>query len=212
MGFKLFGHDPSPFVRRVRILMLELGVPFERDANNWQKPCEEFVKASPISRLPMLDRGPEARTRYVYDSRVIAEVMYEGGIVKPSGESPPLQETLWNRDLQDEDKNFLSTMDAAIESAVNVFLLETDGVMPEQSKYLQRQNVRVATCLEWLDQRYENRTTLTPNKLAFVDMALVSALGWLRFRKRADLTPYANLLAVESAFANRPSFSSTIPG
>ena len=211
MGFKLFGHDPSPFVRRVRILMLELGVPFERDDNNWQKPNEEFVKASPISRLPMLDRGPDARTRFVYDSRVIAEVLYEDGIVKPSGESPALQKTLWNAELQDDDKNVLSTMDAAIESAVNVFLLENDGVTPAQSKYLHRQNVRVTSCLEWLEGRYANRTALTPGTLAFVDMSLVSALGWLRFRNRADVTAYPNLLAVETAFANRPSFSSTIP-
>lgn len=211
---KLFGHDPSPFVRRVRVLMTELGVAFERDTHAWMTPTPEFDAASPIQRLPMLDRGPGARTRYVYDSRVIAEVAYETsrGAVKHTGDSPPLQATLWNPALEDEDRNVLSIIDAALESAVNLFLLEKDGVTPEQSSYLGRQSTRVARCLTWLDQRYAGRSTLSPSELAFVDIALVSALSWFRFRKRADVDAYPHLVTVEVAHASRPSFASTKPG
>lgn len=213
MTLKLFGHDPSPFVRRVRILLAELGIPFERDTNNWITPTAEFAAASPIMRLPMLDRGEGARTRYVYDSRVIAEVAYEvaRGTTPLAGE-PKVQATLWNAALEDEDKNVLSTIDAALESAVNVFLLERDGIGSTQAPYLARQAARVDACLAWLEARYAGRATLSPGALAFVDMALVSMVGWLRFRARADVARYPALLAVEAAHAARPTFSSTIPG
>jgi hypothetical protein len=69
---KLFGHDASPFVRRVRVVLAELQIPFERDPHGWQDPAAEFVAASPIQRVPMLDLGPGSPVRHVFESRVIA--------------------------------------------------------------------------------------------------------------------------------------------
>ena len=51
---KLCGHDASPYVRRVRVVLAELRIPFERDTHGWQDPAAEFVDASPIQRVPML--------------------------------------------------------------------------------------------------------------------------------------------------------------
>lgn len=213
---KLYGHDPSPFVRRVRILMTELGLRFERDTRAWKEPSPELLSESPIQRLPMLDRGEGHAVRYVYDSRSIAEVLYEAAAQRPSGAPKddvlPLQPTLWNPALHDDDRNVLSVVDAAIDSAVNVYLIELDGVTSDSSPYLQRQNQRVARCLEWLDRRYADRDTLDPSQLAFVDVALVSGLGWLRFRKRAELESYAALCRVEARLEERPSFAATRPG
>jgi glutathione S-transferase len=209
MVLKLYGHDPSPFVRRIRILLEELGLPFERDAHGWVDPVPEFLANSPIKRVPMLDRGPEARVRFVYESRVIASVLYEMPQKKPA---PDLQPSLFLRALEEHDQNVLSVLDAGLDAAVNLFLLEKDGVKKEQSSYLQRQTARVDECFDWVDRQYAGKPALTPGHLAYIDICVVSTISWLRFRNRADVTRWPNLVGVETATKERPSFISTRPG
>jgi glutathione S-transferase len=209
MPLKLYGHDPSPFVRRIRILLEELGLPFERDAHGWLDPVPGFLDNSPIKRVPMLDRGPGAKVRFVYESRVIAAVLYETPGRAPA---PDLQPTLFLRALEEHDQNLLSALDVALDSAVNIFLLEKDGVTKEQSSYLQRQAARVNECLDWVDRQYSGKLSFTPGHLAYVDLCTVSTIGWLRFRNRADVTRWPNLVAVEAATKERPSFVATRPG
>ena len=207
---KLFGHDASPYVRRVRVLLAELQIPFERDPHGWQDPAPEFVAASPIQRVPMLDLGPGAPVRFVFDSQVIAGMLYALAHPAPGGE-PPFQDVLFDPALALADRNVLSVADAAQDSLVNVFLLENDGVGTDQSAYLRRQANRARACLDSLENTYRGRRTFTLGRLAYADVAVMSLLGWIRFRKRLDLTPWAALRALEAAHAARPSIASTRP-
>jgi glutathione S-transferase len=207
---KLFGHDASPYVRRVRVLLAELRIPFERDAHGWQDPAPEFVAASPIQRVPMLDLGPGAPVRHVFESRVIAQLLYGLPHPPPAGD-PPFQDTLLDPSLALLDQNVLSVADAAQDSLVNVFLLEGDGIPAGQSSYLQRQVTRARGCLDSLEQTYRGKRTLTAGRLAYADVAVLSLLGWIRFRNRLDLALWPGLLAMEAALAERPSLASTRP-
>lgn len=191
-------------------MLAELGISFERDTHGWLDPAPEFLAASPIRRLPVLDRGPGARTRFVYDSAVIVEGLYSLPH-RPSGGVPPVQRTLWNSALETQDQNVVSVANGALDSLVNVFLLETDGIRLEQSSYLRRQVERARTCLDWLENVYSGRNTLTDGQFAFCDVVVLSALGWIRFRKRLDLGRWRSLLAFEAAHAHRPSVESTRP-
>jgi glutathione S-transferase len=207
---KLFGHDASPYVRRVRILLAELQIPFERDTHGWQDPAPEFTAASPIRRVPMLDLGTGAPVRHVFESRAIAALLYSLSHPRPGGE-PPFQDALLDSSLGALDQNVLSVTDAAQDSLVNVFLLENDGVGTGQSAYLRRQLERGRGCLDWLERTYQGRRTLGPGRLAYADVAVMTLLGWIRFRKRMDLAPWSGLLALEAAHAERPSLASTRP-
>ncbi|HZJ52682.1 MAG TPA: glutathione S-transferase C-terminal domain-containing protein, partial [Myxococcaceae bacterium] len=82
---------------------------------------------------------------------------------------------------------------------------------PGQSPTLQRHDARARACLDWLDRTYRGRRTLAPGRLAYVDVAVMTLLGWIRFRKRLDLAPWPELLAVEAAHAARPSIAATQP-
>ena len=207
---KLFGHDASPYVRRIRVLLAELRLPFERDTRDWRSPAPELVAASPIRRLPMLDLGPGAAVRHLFDSWAIAALLYTFPHAADEGE-PPFQEKLLDPSLGLLDQNVLSVADAAQGSLVNVFLLEGDGIRPEQSPTLQRENARARSCLDWLERTYGGKRTLAPGRLAYVDVAVMTLLGWIRFRKRLDLAPWPQLLALEAAHAARPSMASTQP-
>ncbi len=207
---KLFGHDASPYVRRVRVLLAELRIPFERDTHGWQDPAPEFTESSPIRRVPMLDLGPGTPVRHVFDSRVIAALLYGLPHPRPDGD-PPFQDTLFDPALSLLDQNVVSVADGAQDSLVNVFLLEGDGVRIEQSGYLRRQADRARGCLDWLEARYRGRRSLAPGRLAYADVGVMSLLGWIRFRNRLDLAPWPALLALEAAHAERPSLASTRP-
>ena len=202
---KLYGHDTSPYVYRIRLLLAELGIPFERDVHGWMSdPSPEFLANSPIKRLPMLDRGPEAKVRFVYDSRVIASVLYT---MPHSKVSTDLQPTLYAAELAELDQNILSALDAGLDSAINLFLLEKDGVKRESVAYLQRQAARVEECLHWVNDLYGGKITLTLGRLAFTDIAVVAKIQWLRFRNLTDVSRYPNLLGVEAAAIKRPAFA-----
>ena len=207
---KLFGHDASPYVRRVRVLLAELRIPFERDTHGWQDPAAEFVASSPIQRVPMLDLGPGAPVRHVFESRVITALLYSLPHPPPAGD-PPFQDVLLDPSLELLDQNVISVTDAAQDSLVNVFLLEADGIRAEQASYLQRQVSRARGCLDWLERTYRGKRSLVPGRLAYADVTVMCLLGWIRFRKRLDLSPWKELLALESAHASRPSLVSTRP-
>ncbi len=207
---KLFGHDTSPYVRRIRVLLAEKAIPFERDPAGWVAPSDEFTRLSPVMRVPaILHEG-----QVVLDSRLIASFLYDrfpGAPPEPPSGHLPLQATLWSPGARYDDENVLLAIDAAIDSAINVFLLEQDGVPVASSAYLRRQVRRVASCLAFVDGLLASSVTLHPEVFSFTDITLACALDWLTFRGRHDVAQHANLARFMKAHEGRPSLAETHP-
>jgi glutathione S-transferase len=207
---KLFGHDTSPYVRRARILLAEKALPFERDPAGWVAPSEEFARLNPLMRVPALLHDGQA----ILDSRLIAVYLYDRFPAPPPGPTAghaPLQATLWSAGHRYDDENVLGAVDAALDSAINVFLMEQDGVSPSASPYLTRQTKRIARCLGFLDDLLAGKLTLHEGVFSFTDITLVCALDWMTFRNRYDVTQHANLVRFLAAHRDRPSLRSTHP-
>ena len=210
---KLFGHDTSPYVRRVRALLLELGIPFERDKGNWQEPSADFQRVSPVGRVPVLLVEQNGQDLPLFDSKTIANYLLSHA---PSGQKASAGETQFQRVLfhplhHYQDENTLTVIDAALDSAISIFMFERDGLQRTSAPYLVRQEARVKTCLTWLDHAYEKRSTLHENAFAFVDLALICSLDWLVFRKMYDFTVHANLAYFFEQNRSRPSLVATDP-
>ncbi len=207
---KLYGHDTSPYVRRVRVLLAEKGLPFSRDSDSWNKPDAAVLKLNPMLRVPALVDGSQA----LLDSKVIAAYIYERHPQPPPAAPPghpPLQPTLWHPEHRFDDENTLLAIDAAVDSAINLFLLELDGVATQGSPYLLRQRERVASCLTWVDGRLAGGTTFHAGVFAAVDIALMCALQWMEFRRRYPVEQHPNLVRFVAAHAARPSLDATHP-
>jgi glutathione S-transferase len=204
----LHGHDTSPYVRRVRVLLRELGVPFTRDTENWAAPGIRQV--SPLLRVPALrDEG-----QVLFDSRLIAAYLYAehaGRIPAPPAGLLPLQGTLFRPAQRWADENVLLALDTALDSAINVFLLERDGVTRDAAPYLRRQAERVGTALTFVEESYGGRPGLGEGALSFTDIALVCTLDWMRFRDRHDIAAHPGLLRVLEAHGGRPALAETHP-
>jgi glutathione S-transferase len=168
---------------------------------------------NPLMRVPVL--LDEARgNQVVIDSRLIVTYLHEQARAPlpaaPEGRLA-IQPTLFRPEKRYHDENVLLVLDGAIDSAINVFLLERDGVSAATTPYLRRQGERIERAMGWLEEVYAGRSTLDESAVSFVDLALVCGLEWLAFRKRYDLSRNPGLARVVEHHRERPSLASTHP-
>ncbi|MEO8801535.1 MAG: glutathione S-transferase family protein [Polyangiaceae bacterium] len=210
---KLFGHDTSPYVRRIRALFAELGLPFERDTAGWMAPSPSFSEASPVKKVPALEVEENGAPIVLLDSKTIADWVYARklGEAKAATSTPALQRSLFHPGFRYADENVLTTSDNALDSAITLFLYERDGLTRDAVPMLKRQAMRLDSCLASLDATYAGTTTLHDGTFGFVDLAIFCLLDWLVFREAKDLTPFTNLEAFYDAHAKRPSLVATDP-
>src|SRR5689334_2217169 len=69
---KLLGHDGSPFVRKVRIVLEEKRIPYEYVHARGAAPDSPVPQHNPLAKIPVLvaDNG-----KAIYDSPVIVEYL-----------------------------------------------------------------------------------------------------------------------------------------
>jgi len=182
---KLFGSYTSPFVRHCRLVLLET-----------QQPCE-FIETdqaasaaqSPTKRVPFLEDG---------------EVFYtdSASILKHLREKAGQTFCASARELDQ-----LCLVNTALEACVNLFFLERDGVDIQSLPYLQRQAARIHSTLAELNQL---ELPATP-PYTDAQLRLACFIGWAKFRKRLDFSPYANLEEFYSGALSYPYFLATQP-
>lgn len=190
---KLFGSYTSPFVRHCRIAVLET-----------RAECE-FVESdstvsavrSPTKRLPFLEDGELLLT----DSASIIRYLRE------RAGQPFLP------DVRALDRFCL--VDTALGAAVNLFVLERDGITPEQSPYLKRERARIDTCLRTLeaDAPFVDGAFPVPASAPTDDVVLRLAcfLAWTQFRRRLSLDSYPKLSALLARAQKYEPFAVTAP-
>lgn len=181
----LFGSFTSPFVRHCRIALLESGLPFEFQETNY----DQSYAQSPTKRVPYL-RDDDLS---FYDSSAILHHLRQ-----KSGRpflSTPAETELY------------ATANTLLDTGVNIFLLEREGIDERQAPYIQRQKDRVFTCLKALDAV----------DLSFEDnpsdpiWRIVCALAWAEYRKRFSFSEFGNLSLLMDRVAPISVFKQTAP-
>jgi glutathione S-transferase len=65
---KLYGANPSPFVRKIKVVLAEKNLPFEQEQTSPFPPSAEFRKISPLGRIPAFQDGD----KFLADSSIIS--------------------------------------------------------------------------------------------------------------------------------------------
>lgn len=196
----LLSASASPFVRKVRVLLLETGqddVTLQDVATTPVATAPEVAVANPVGKIPALirDDGPT-----IYDSRVICRFLDARA---KSGLYPEHQ--LW------DTLTLEATADGIMEAAV--LMVYEARVRPEDMRYqpwLDAQWAKIARALDALDTRWMSHLY---GPLDMGQIAVACALGYLDFR-HPDKTWRAGrdaLAAWEARFADRPSMQATTP-
>jgi glutathione S-transferase len=195
---RLFGSFTSPYVRRVRVVADELGLPLEQIDTTPPEGTAELRKRSPIWKVPVA----EIEGQLIFDSHVITEVLLERF---GRGKLAPLP-------VDDiEARNAISVIDGALDALINAFYLGKEGVTPEQAPYLKKQSERAAASLAWLEQNVHEPFVTSKKQLGLPEIALGSALGWMRFRNVYDIEQHQRLMRCFEELEKRPSFHATEP-
>lgn len=182
---KLYGSYTSPFVRHCRIALAESGQHFEFVDTDYA----QSAKGSPTQRVPFLRIGE----LQLHDSSSILKYVREHS----GGE--------FLSDLITFDRYCL--VNTALDTCINLFLLERDGFTGEQIPYLKRQQARIDAILKELNDLG------WPAELPWNDatIRLACFLDWALFRQRLSLDGYPELIKVLQQAREKDVFASTAP-
>lgn len=198
MSIHLFGSLTSPYVRRVRIVLKELGQPFDWTDTTTDAGQLELRRATPLWKIPVALIDGET----VFDSAVITQRLLQE--VGP-GPLSPYQPADW------QTRNLTTVIDGVLDSLINAFYLRKEGVTADQAPYLRKQIERAAASMEWLEQAAVGPWLTSSQKFGLPEIALLTALEWMRFRATYPVENHAHLMQFLAAHGDRSSVQTTKP-
>lgn len=182
---KLYGSYTSPFVRHVRIVLLETQQAFEFIETDQAGSTAK----SPTQRVPFLEDG----NIFLTDSASITKYLRE-----KAGQE-------FCKTAQELD--VLCLVSTLMDATVNLFFIKRDGVDISAVPYLQRQAARIQSTLAELNQM--SWPTSTPYNDAQIRLACF--IGWAKFRNQIDFSIYENLEKFYAGALGYPFFVATQP-
>jgi len=190
---KLFGSYTSPYVRHCRIALLQEGKQEGVDFEFVETDYATSKAESPTAKVPFFQDGD----LFLTDSSSITKYIREmaGKDFIPS--------------VNDFDGYAL--VNTVMDSAINIFLLERDGITFENSDYLKRQAYRVAIGLAELDGLIKNRLSLGITIDNDFLLRTACFLDWGLYRQRFDFGDFENLVNLLVEAKENGIFESTSP-
>lgn len=202
---KLLYSNGSPYARRVRVVLIEKGLPFGSDVNDAVRPIEEIRLHNPALQVPVLYDGD----RHLFGSNLILQYLYSKYPDTPvtSGE-PPLAPTITRPDCHWDDMQILAVIESLADSLIGVRLLLAGGKV--EVPYVDRQFTRIGSCLDWLEARV-TAEGFWPDTLSIMDINLMFPLlygekrGTFEFRTGQ----WPRITAMIDHWQSRPSVLAT---
>ncbi len=202
-NMKLIGSLTSPYVRKVRIVLMEKKVDVDLELENVWAADTKIAINNPLGKIPclILDDG-EA----IYDSRVIAEyadTLSPVGKLIPAGSRERATVKTWEA-LAD------GVEDAGILARLEVTLRPPEQQSPE---WVNRQMGKIDAALAQMSRELGENLWCHGNQMTLADIAVGCALGYMvfRFPNVAWQAQYPNLDALYQKLMQRPSFAETAP-
>jgi glutathione S-transferase len=202
---KLIGAITSPYVRKVRVVMLEKKLDYQFIAEDVWAADTSIAASNPLGKVPcLIMEGGEA----VFDSRVIVEYLDTlspvGKLIPPSGRE------------RAEVKTWEALADGVMDAAI---LARLEATWPGRSDaqrcsaWIDRQMEKVDAALKAMSRGLGDKPFCSGIHLSLSDVAVGCALGYLSFRfpQLEWRTTYPNLARLTDKLALRQSFMETRP-
>jgi len=202
---KLIGSVPSPYVRKVRVVMAEKKLEYEFVLEDVWSSDSTITSSNPLGKVPCLVmEGGEA----LFDSRVIVEYLDTlspvGKLIPPSGRE------------RTEVKTWEALADGLLDAAITARL---EAHWPGRSEaersqaWIDRYLGKVHDSLAAMSKGLGDKPYCCGTHLNLADLAVGCTLGYLDFRFpnidwRQD---YANLAALQEKLMQRASFMESVP-
>ena len=211
---KLLLTGGSPFARKVRIVLEEKGLEYEKDVGSAsQRPADVFSKQNPNLTVPVLVDGPTT----IFESNLIVEYLLAKFPNAPAnGAQPPLAVRMTRPDHHWEDSKTLAALEAMADIIVNMRFFMSSGVDVANVAYGRRQRTRFRCCLDWLEER-ATADGFVPGLFSIQDINFICPIGYLEARgdilkDTLEWRGRPKLEAIVARYVDRPSVKSTVPG
>ena len=196
---KLLGHDGSPYVRKVRIVLEEKRIPYEYVKARPALPDSPVPQYNPLAKIPVLvaDNG-----KGIYDSPVIVE--YLDAL---SGEPRLIPGDL---DERVEVKRWEALGDGVADATV---LVSHDYDKVQTAEWHQKQRLKITRGLAAMEKDLGSREYCHGERFSLADIAAGFALGYLD-RVLPDIdwrSAHPGLARLAERLAKRESFKKTEP-
>lgn len=200
---KLLGTLTSPYVRKVRIVMMEKKLECTFVLEDVSSPDTAISDYNPLGKVPCLVMEDG---KILYDSSVIVDYLDTltpvGKLLPPGGRA------------RAETKCWEALADGVLDAAILVRLEETKRPAEQQSRdWVAHQIKKVHAGLGAMSNGLGEKPFCCGSAYSLADIAVGCSLGWLSFRFpqidwRGDFT---NLARLFDKLSERPSFKETIP-
>jgi glutathione S-transferase len=202
---KLWFSDGSPFARKVRIVLAEKGLHYEKDLLNALRPQQAHQELHPGLAVPVLQDGDLT----LFESNLILDYLLKTYPENsPESPQPQLAPTLTRAARHWEDAKTLAVLDTVANAIVNLKLMRDSGATPETVAYLKRHHARIGSCLDWLEER-ATPDGFDPGWFCAMDINLICPMAYAEKRGVMKLEGRPKLESIMARFADRPSVIST---
>lgn len=199
---KLLGTNTSPYVRKVRLVLLEKNIPHTYIVDAPNDPGSQVARVNPLGRIPALIMDSET---CVYDSTVIAEY------VDTLNDTPvliPRHDAL----LRMRVKRWEALADGIMDSAILVRNERTRPAEKQEADNITHHSVTIGHALTHAATQLGKNEWCEGNSITLADLALSSALVYLDLRLpelnwRAQ---HADLAAWFARMSDRPSMRTSL--
>ncbi len=195
---KLYGSVTSPYVRRVRYFLLEASISFDFFDTLSESGQKELRSRNPIWKVPYLEDGEQQ----IWDSHAILDYLSK----KCSWSIPDSLQNPW------EQSNVLHAIDGALDSGINLFYLQKDGIDIQKFAYLQKQKERIGSILHWLVPKIKEHSFSSKPIFGIAELYLYTTLDWMRFRNVINMTDLPTLNVFLTFWEKKENLMNTLPG
>lgn len=200
---KLLGSVPSPYTRKVRVVLAEKKIDCEFEQVDVMPPENPVNAHNPLGKVPclVLDDGTA-----LFDSRVIVEFLDS---VSPLA-----------RLIPDDHRERVAVRrwEALADGALDAgLLIRYESLRPknEQSAaWAAKQTGKLKRGLAMIAAELGDKHWCQGDRYSLADIAVGCCLGWIEFRKPGGLewrSTYPNLVRFHDRLMERPAFADTAP-
>ena len=184
---QLYGSFTSPYVRQCRIAMVQC----EIDHTFIETDLIKSAEISPTKKVPFLKDGELSLSD---SSSILRHLRHTA--------NQAFLATI-------EDLELFCLISTLMDSAINLFYLEKEGIAITSANYLQRQQLRLEEGLDYLNKLLDKPVTLDLQNDAQLRLGIF--LSWGLFRQRFNLDDRENLQRFVSTCESHVLFQTTQP-
>lgn len=201
---KLLGTHASPYVRKVRLVLLEKDIPHTYLVDAPREPGSQVAKANPLGRIPALILDDDT---CVFDSPVIAEY---ADTLNDSPVLIPRNDALARMRV----KRWEALADGIMDSAVAVRNERIRSEEKQEAGNIDLHNLAITRALDHAAKQLGQRQWCEGAAITLADLALVSALIYLDLRQaeRDWRVAQPNIAAWFERISARESVQTTMAG